>query len=96
MTYVFYHLASKMWTLARYLPLLIGRSVPEDDSHWLHYLELLDILDLVFAQVVRPDTPSYLQVTLENHITDFRDLYPHASIIPKIHFLLHIARFFDR
>ena len=89
-------IASKMWTLARYLPLLIGRNVPESDPHWQHYLELLDILDLIFAQVVRPDTPSYLQVTLENHLSEFQLLYPDASIIPKMHFLVHIPCFLDR
>ena len=81
-----------MWTLARYLPLLIGRNIPENDPHWQHYLELLDI---VFAQVVRPDTPAYVQVTIENHVMEFKILYPDASIIPKIHFLIHIARFLE-
>lgn len=85
-----------MWTLARYLPLLIGRNVAEADPHWQHYLELLDILDLTFAQVVRPDTPSYLQVTLESHLMEFQALYPYASIIPKMHFLIHIPNFLDR
>ena len=85
-----------MWTLARYLPLLIGRNVAENDPHWQHYVELLGILDLTFAQVVRPDAPSYLQVTLENHLTEFRVLYPTASVIPKMHFLVHIPNFLDR
>lgn len=90
------YIATKMWTLARYLPLLIGRRVPEGDLHWEHYLELLDILELVLSQVVRPDTPAYLQVVLESHLTQFQCLYPNAPVIPKMHFLVHIPRYLDR
>lgn len=90
------YIASKMWTLARYLPLLIGRNIPDEDSHWLHYLELLDIIDLVFAQVVRPDTPAYLMEILEAHLLLFKKLYPEASVIPKMHFLIHIPSYLDQ
>lgn len=84
------HVATKMWTLARYLPLIIGRKIPEGDQHWEHYLELLDILELALSQVVREDTPPFLQVTIESHLEMFKSLYPAASIIPKMHFLVHL------
>ena len=83
-----------MWTLARYLPLLIGRNISDVDPNWLHYLE--DILDLVFSHVVRSDTPAYLQETLEAHLLQFKVLYPGASVIPKMHFLIHIPRYLEQ
>ena len=46
--------ATQMWCLARMLPLMIGKDVPEFDEHWSNYLLLLEILDYVFAQHVKP------------------------------------------
>lgn len=43
------HLATKMWCLGRYLPLLFGDVVEPDDVHWQHYLDLLTIMDYIFA-----------------------------------------------
>lgn len=85
-----------MWTLARNTPLLIGRDIDEDDPHWLHYLELLQMLELIFSPIVRPDTPAYLQVKIEDHLLKFKELYPDASIIPKIHFLVHVPCYLDQ
>ena len=45
---------------------MIGHLVPEDTAtHWLHYLEILDIMDLHVSPLVHPETPGYLEVLLE-------------------------------
>lgn len=62
----------------------------------IHYLELLDILGLALAQVVRYDTPAYLQVIIADHLRSFKLLYPEASVIPKMHFMVHIPRYLDQ
>ena len=36
--------AVQMWTLARYLPIIIGHRVPNDDENWINYLSLWIIL----------------------------------------------------
>ena len=79
-------IASQMWTLGRLLPVMIGHLVPEDNAHWLHYLEVLDIMDLLFSPLVQPETPGYLEVLLEQNLDAFRRLYPGHSILPKMHF----------
>lgn len=33
-----------MWLLGRLLPLMVGDRVPQDDPHWLCFLDLLRIL----------------------------------------------------
>lgn len=43
------YLASKMWCLGRYLPFLFGDVVEPHDVHWEHYLNLLTIMDYIFA-----------------------------------------------
>ena len=93
---IIYNAASQMWTLGRLLPVMIGHIIPEDNTHWLHYLEILDIMDLLFSPFVRPETPGYLEVLLEQNLQAFLDLYPDHSILPKMHFLTHMPNFLAR
>ena len=92
----YYIVASQMWTLGRLLPVMIGHIIPEDNPHWLHYLEVLDIMDLCFSPFVRPETPGYLEVLIEQNLQAFQDLYPDSSILPKMHFLVHMPHFLAR
>ena len=46
---MFNFIASQMWCLARYLPLLIGEHIPLGFPHWECFLQLLLITDYVFA-----------------------------------------------
>ena len=75
-----------MWTLGRLLPVMIGHLIPEDNVHWSHYLEVLDIMDLLFSPLVHPETPGYLEVLLEQNLDAFRRLYPDHNVLPKMHF----------
>lgn len=73
----YYLIASKMWSLGRLLPMIIGAEITdEDDPNWLHYLQLLSIMEYVFAPVVHPSTPSHLQV-----INEHRRYYNYNNII---------------
>ena len=88
--------ATETWCLGRYLPVMIGHQIPCDDPYWAHYLQLLDILDILCAPVIHRNTPAYLQVLLESNLITFRELYPQAKIIPKIHYLLHMPRYIQK
>ena len=46
--HVFTFIASRMWCLARMLPIMIREPVSENDQHWENFL-LLTIADYVFA-----------------------------------------------
>lgn len=78
-----------MWCLGRFLPLLIGDYVPHDDEHWALYNQLLQIMDIVLAPLVTRNQLGYLQVIINDHHESFKLLYPEASIIPKMHYLIH-------
>jgi len=82
-----------MWTLGRLLPVMIGHKIPEENAHWLHYLELLDIVDLLFSPIVGPETPGYLELLLQQNLKTFTHLYPDHNVLPKMHFLIHTARY---
>ena len=85
-----------MWTLGRLLPVIIGHKVPEGDPHWLHFLELLEIMDLLFSPIVHPETPGYLEVLLNQNLETFTDLYPENNVLLKQHFLIHMPRYLSK
>ena len=81
--------ASKMWLLATTLPLLVGDLVPEENKQWDLFLLLLRICTIACSWKIEPDTISYLGVLIEEHHDQFSKLYPHKSIIPKMHYMVH-------
>ena len=61
LSFFFSFVASQMWSFAGLLQIMIGCCyVPKDSDHWLHYLQLLEIMDYTFAPVVCRDAPGYL------------------------------------
>ncbi len=85
-----------MWCLARYLPLIIGDLVPEDDEKWNLFLMLLTIVDYVFAPRTTPDVIAYVRFLINQHHTEFRRLYPDCVMIPKQHYMVHIPEWMER
>ena len=82
----------QMWTLGRFLPLVIGHLVPEDDQYWDNFLCLLDVMDILFARPVTPDACALAEVLISDHHSNFKDLYPHVSITLKMHSMIHMPR----
>lgn len=85
-------LASQMWLLGRILPLVVGGLVSDDDDHWLLYLSLMEIVDLVFSLKLSKDYVAYLSALINDHHHDFCRLYPDQHITPKMHFMVHMPR----
>ena len=81
-----------MWLLGRILPLVIGDLVPEDDERWLNYLLLMKIVDLLFSPTISEDNAVYLASLISDHHEQFTQLYPSSSVIPKMHFMVHMPR----
>ncbi len=83
-------IAVQMWCLANHLPLIIGNLIPEDNANWQLYLTLLDITSICFSPTLSKNQIAYLQVLIEDHHTEFCKIYPACSIIPKMHFMIHM------
>ena len=81
-----------MWQLARILPLLIGDCGDEDDKHWNLYLQLIEIVDLLFRPNTSHDYAAYLTAFISDHHSKFCQLYPGNSIIPKMHFMVYMPK----
>ena len=81
-----------MWLLGRILPLIIGEYVPEDDVRWKLYLDLMNIVDLLLSPTTTDDHAAYLATLISDHHHDFCEIYSDASVIPKMHFMVHMPR----
>lgn len=81
-----------MWLLGRVLPLLIGDFVSDDEPKWENFLQMMEIVDLLFSPVSNSDDVAYLATLIEEHHIEFVKLYPNSSVIPKMHFMVHMPR----
>ena len=81
-----------MWNLAVYLPVLIGDRIPFEDDHWECYLLLLDIPQLCTTKTTSSAYAEVLEVLIHDHHALFTRCYPRASIIPKMHYMVHFPR----
>lgn len=82
-------IATQAWCLGRFLPLLVGDLVGEDDDKWENFICLLKIMEYVFAPVTTQDKLDYLQTLIEDYLIGFTQLYPHRPLVPKMHYLIH-------
>ena len=80
-----------MWLLGRLLPQMIGHWIPREDEHWRLYLLLLDIVDILLAPDVAVEDTALLSVLIQDHHIDFVAMYPNATVVPKMHFMIHMA-----
>ena len=85
------NVASESWSLARMLPLLVRDLVPEDDPHWLNFLLLLSIIDIIMASKTSRALAAYLRELILQHHTAFKELYPEHPITPKMDYIIHIS-----
>ena len=81
--------ASEVWCLGRYLSLLIGDLIPEDDEIWCNFLRLLEIIDIMFAPQCSDATVAFLGHITELYLQTFVKVHPDDSVIPKMHYLVH-------
>ena len=92
---IVHDIASQMWLLGRLLPLMVGQYVPDDDSHWMCFMELLSILVLSTAVEVTSDSIADLKMAVESYLFHYNELYPN-SMTPKMHYLLHLPEQMER
>lgn len=82
--------ANEIITLTRFLPLIIGKLVPNNDPVWIYLCSLLKIFDLVMLQDIPVELISMLKNIIEFHHTQYVALFE-DSLKPKHHNLVHYA-----
>ncbi len=82
--------ASQMWCLMRLFPLLVGQFVPESDPLWKLFCVLMNIIDIICAQVISEHDISLVEL----YVADFlwKLSAPESlHVKPKAHFMIHYA-----
>ncbi|XP_051558169.1 uncharacterized protein LOC127443496 [Myxocyprinus asiaticus] len=80
--------AGQMLVLLKILPFLIDTIEENDYTQML--LKLLEIVKILFSPIIALPTLSRLKLLIEQHLKDFKQLFPDTNIIPKQHYLLHL------
>ena len=57
---------------------------------------MLEITDYLLAPEITPDEVAHLKVLIETHHSAFVEIDPDSSILPKMHYLVHIPRLIIR
>ncbi len=87
--------AAQMYCLAKFLPLLIGTLVPEENEHWKLFCLLLEIVDIVFAHITSINAIAVLEGLIEEHHSTFLRIYPNRSLYGSFTFPHDEASTFD-
>ena len=64
-------LASQMWCLGRFLPLMICSHMPRNEEKWGLFLILLEIVNIIFADTITLDKEAYLWDRKKNYTTTY-------------------------
>lgn len=82
--------SSAVLTAIQVLPLVIGSQVPELNDHWMNYLRMLQIVLMCTSSYCSEETAGLLRILIALYLQDFKRLYPEASFLPKMHYMLHL------
>nr|XP_054587799.1 uncharacterized protein LOC129153069 [Nothobranchius furzeri] len=81
--------SGQMLILIKILPFLLD-CVVEKNPYIQFILDLIEIVKILFAPVLSVQTVSKLKQMIENHLKQFRQLFPENNVIPKQHYMLHL------
>jgi len=83
--------AGRMWCLLRLFPLMVAHKIPVGDKYWQFFLQLKDIVELVFAPRLAVGHILMLQTKVQDHLHLYCELFPDKLLKPKQHYMLHYA-----
>ncbi len=67
----------------------MGDLIREDNEYYIHYLQLLDILDILFSHKIALEQIAVLEDLIRQFLERFRELYPSVQPINKFHHMVH-------
>lgn len=79
-----------MVCLTRFLSLILGDLVPEDNVHWKYYITLRKIIGIITSPRIVESEILVLKQLIIDHNSMYRELY--GDLKPKMHFLTHYPR----
>lgn len=79
--------AAQMWCLVRFLPLLVGNKIPQNDRKWECILLLRDMLFYVCSPTLAREHILIMSDIIEEFHE--RNCFPEEDVKPKFHYTLH-------
>jgi hypothetical protein len=83
--------AAQTWTLVRFLPIILGDLVPEDNKEWNILLLLKDITEMVLSPTFDKRLCAYLHSVIVDHHLLLKECFPVQRITHKLHNACHYA-----
>ena len=83
--------AAQTWTLVRFLPIILGDLVPEDNKEWNMLLLLKDITEMVLSPTFDKRLCAYLHSVIVDHHLLLKECFPVQRITHKLHNACHYA-----
>ncbi|KAL1448461.1 hypothetical protein WDU94_000542 [Cyamophila willieti] len=83
--------AAEMLTLVRYLPLIAGSYVPEDNDFWSLLLSLRELLDKLMSPRIYKSTVDQCRGLIRDFLLEYKTVAK-KPLTPKFHFLIHYPR----
>ncbi|KAM7366747.1 hypothetical protein PAMP_014697 [Pampus punctatissimus] len=80
--------SGQMLILLKIMPFLLNTI--EKNEYVQFVLDLIEIIQILFAPVLSVQTVLRLRCLIEQHLKVFKQLFPENNIIPKQHYLLHL------
>lgn len=77
----------QMLILLKIIPFLFNDM---DNEYVTFILKLIQIVQIVLAPVISLQTVLQLRHMIEQHLHQFKELFPEANVIPKQHYMLHL------
>ena len=84
--------ADECRTFLRLFPFIVGPMVDLENQYYKFILELIELVNLIFAPVITTLGIEDLKAKIDFHLTQFKVLFPEMNLLPKHHYLIHIPR----
>lgn len=76
-----------MIVLLKIMPFLIDTA--KGSEHYVVILEIIEIVQFLFAPVIGLQTINKLKILIEYHLKHVKTIFPDNNITPKQHYLIH-------
>jgi hypothetical protein len=69
----------------------VGDLIREGNEYYIHYLQLFDILDILFSPKIALEQIDVFEDLIRHFLERFRELYPSVQPINKFHHMVHYS-----
>lgn len=77
--------------ILRFLPLILGNQIHEENEDWEHLLQCQEIIDIFFDLKCQQNASRTWMCSCKLFL-EFAEQYSTSAITPKLHYLVHYAR----